>query len=753
MTRTALSTLVLTVSIWGLLHGCGNSGSGPEDNDPFGLPDNHNNGGRANAGSGNNGGDGDGGEGFGEGGGPPVVIGCDPTKELCVDAGAPGFCSDGQVDLPLESCDDGNAVSGDGCTATCALEADFVCPTPGEMCVSTVRCGDDKITGVETCDDGNDDAGDGCDATCTLEPGWSCPIQGDDCVAAACGDGIIAGLEECEDGAAVPVAGDGCDTLCQIEPGGPGVGGAWEGWVCDTAGMACTATVCNDGTQEGDEPCDDGNQVIGDGCNTLCEVEPTCPPTGGACTSPCGDGLILPDGDEECDDGNTTDGDGCSSACAVEGGYECMVVAQALPSSITIPFVFRDFLALPTQQAITAGMQRHPDFQNGCLGSDGNDNIVAPTLDAQGKPANSGDCTLLAAPACTIDVGYRAGPGQCDDLDTCPDPVNESACDQSTHPDHPIAGHPGDPFSYWYRDEEGVNKTIVIPEVLMGNNGVYSFNPGAFFPLEGQASFVASGDEDEYGGNNYGFTSEVRYWFTYQGGEVLNFTGDDDLYVFINGKLALSIGNKHGNIARTMTLDANGISTCTGCGAPQPATRDVGPMTVGSLYEIAIFHAERQTSASNFNLSLTGFVKAKSECTSVCGDGVVTPDEECDDGTNNADDAYNGCTTTCERSAFCGDGTVNGPEACDDGVNLSQYEGCAPGCVEGPSCGDGIVQSMFEDCDDGVLAAMYGGCAPGCILGPRCGDDIVQTPQEECDDGNRDDGDSCDGQCQPEVIQ
>jgi cysteine-rich repeat protein len=86
-------------------------------------------------------------------------------------------------------------------------------------------------------------------------------------------------------------------------------------------------------------------------------------------------------------------------------------------------------------------------------------------------------------------------------------------------------------------------------------------------------------------------------------------------------------------------------------------------------------------------------------------------------------------------------------------VNLSQYEGCAPGCVEGPSCGDGIVQSMFEDCDDGVLAAMYGGCAPGCILGPRCGDDIVQTPQEECDDGNRDDGDSCDGQCQPEVIQ
>lgn len=750
MTRTALPTLVLTVSLWSLLHGCGNSGSGPEDNDPFDLPDHHGNGG-GNGNGGNSGNDGNGGEpDFGNGGGPNVNSGCDPTVELCVDAGAPGFCSDGFLD-PLETCDDGNAVSGDGCTGTCAVEANFVCPTQGEECVSTVRCGDDKITGGEMCDDGNDDAGDGCTDLCQPEPGWSCPIQGDRCVATACGDGIIAGLEECEDGATTPVAGDGCDTLCQIEAGGPGAGGAWEGWVCDTVGAACTATTCNDGTQEGDEPCDDGNQVIGDGCNTLCEVEPDCPPDGGACSSVCGDGIILTTDDEDCDDGNATDGDGCSSACTVEDGYECEVVQQALPASITIPFVYRDFIAFPS---MTTTMQRHPDFQNGCLGTV-LENMTNLQLDADGKPTNSGACALPMA--CVLNVGYLgANPGQCDDLDGSAGCGNPNGCARSTHPLHPLVGHPGvDPFYFWYRDTADVNKTLVVPQTLMGNAGVYSFNPGGgFFPMNNEG-WVASGDEDEWNGNNFGFTSEVRYWFQFQGGETLSFTGDDDLFVYANGELILPIGSKHGATTRTVVINANGTATCAAC-------TDMSydhTMTVGNVYEIAVFHAERQASASNFNLSITGFVKAKSECVSVCGDGVVTPDEECDDGANNADDAYNGCTTECERSAFCGDGTVNGPEVCDDGVNLSQYEGCAPGCVEGPSCGDGIVQSMFEDCDDGILAAMYGGCAPECVLGPRCGDDIVQTSatnpaeDEECDDGNRDHGDGCDENCNAEVIQ
>lgn len=744
MTRTALASFVLCFGVLGWLNGCGGSGSGASDNDPFKDPDNTAGTGNGNSGSGN-GGNGTGGDpDLGIGGSVPVKPDCDPALGTCVDAGEPGFCSDGALD-PGEGCDDGNVVSGDGCTDACLLEADFVCPTPGEACVSTVKCGDDKIGGAETCDDGNKKAGDGCDATCLIEPGWSCPIQGQSCTATACGDGIIAGLEECEDGQVTPTGGDGCDANCQIEAGGPGAGGAWEGWVCPAAGMACVPTVCGDGTKEGTEPCDDGNEIVGDGCSPFCEVEPNCPKSGGACASRCGDGLLLPTDDEECDDGNTLDGDGCSSTCEIEAGYECELVQQALPASITIPFVFRDFIAFPSA---TTTMERHPDFQNGCLGTV-LENMTSNTLDVDGKPTNS---LINQLPAnCVIDVGHRVDPGQCDDLDGSAGCGNPSNANRSTHPNHFLPDHDGvDPFFFWYRDTADVNKTVVIPETLNNVGGVYSFAPGGgFFPLNGQG-WVASGDEDTYAGsNNYGFTSEVRYWFQFLGDETLSFTGDDDLFVYVNGNLVLPIGSKHGATGRTVVLNDDGTATCAAC---TTTSRNHG-MTVGNVYEIAIFHAERQASASNFDLSITGFVKAKSQCTSVCGDGVVTPDEECDEGTNNADDSYNGCSTTCERAAFCGDGTVNGPEDCDDGVNLSMYGGCAPGCVDGPSCGDAIVQPNWEQCDDGIFAAEYGGCAPMCILGPRCGDHITQMPQEECDDGNRVAGDGCKANCKKEGIQ
>ena len=38
-------------------------------------------------------------------------------------------------------------------------------------------CGDSKIWGVETCDDGNTVAGDGCTASCTTENGWQCAVS------------------------------------------------------------------------------------------------------------------------------------------------------------------------------------------------------------------------------------------------------------------------------------------------------------------------------------------------------------------------------------------------------------------------------------------------------------------------------------------------------------------------------------------------------------------------------------------------
>lgn len=75
------------------------------------------------------------------------------------------------------------------------------------------------------------------------------------------------------------------------------------------------------------EECDDGNTKNGDGCSSMCKVEPGWECLGGSsyrmdvCFERCGDRVNL--GRYECDDGNKFDGDGCSSKCQVEFGYSC----------------------------------------------------------------------------------------------------------------------------------------------------------------------------------------------------------------------------------------------------------------------------------------------------------------------------------------------------------------------------------------------------------------------------------------------
>jgi fibro-slime domain-containing protein len=607
------------------------------------------------------------------------------------------FCGDSALNLDLnEQCDDGNPTSGDGCSSLCMIEPNFVCPTPGMPCVSTVVCGDSKVGGSEQCDDGNRTSSDGCSATCQVEGGWSCPTPGRRCVAKQCGDGIVAANERCDLGAQNG-QNMGCTATCTIQ----------AGWTC--ANNSCHQTHCGDRIVEGQEQCDDGNLAPYDGCSPTCSIEPTC--AGGTCTAVCGDGLKFPS--EQCDDGNTKNGDGCSATCQTEAGWTCNAIDQPPAPTLTIPILYRDML----YDGTTVPGPGHSDFN--VFSGSVLKGLVKSTLGADSEPVwqsngpVGGEVLTGAVPFCWWyhDTGC-AGPGS----------VN--------------------PFAKRvFLDASGNPTSLVLTQ---GLPNVYQINNQAFFPVDGlgwNAGPSPQTDTDCAGSinHNFSFTSELHYPFTYQSSSspTFRFTGDDDVWVFINGHLAVDLGSVHPAASATYQLT--------------PANAATLGLVNGGMYSIDMFQAERQVCASTYRLTLTGFVHTVSQCAPTCGDNIVAGNEVCDDGVNNG--AYGGCLPGCTgRAPFCGDGVVTSPqETCDDGTNLVTYGGtqqvCGPGCKIAPYCGDGVT-SNGEQCDLGAMNGTGGTCTAACTLAARCGDGI-RNGTEQCDDGssNGASGDPCRADC------
>jgi cysteine-rich repeat protein len=94
----------------------------------------------------------------------------DSAVRLTGDIVESAICGDGLLRL-TETCDDGNASSGDGCSASCDVEPGYACSGAPSSCTNT--CGDSVVDATETCDDGGLLDGDGCSATCQLQEAYT----------------------------------------------------------------------------------------------------------------------------------------------------------------------------------------------------------------------------------------------------------------------------------------------------------------------------------------------------------------------------------------------------------------------------------------------------------------------------------------------------------------------------------------------------------------------------------------------------
>lgn len=140
-------------------------------------------------------------------------------------------------------------------------------------------------------------------------------------------------------------------------------------------------------------------------------------------------------------------------------------------------------------------------------------------------------------------------------------------------------------FDQWYRDVPGVNQSFPLPiQLVDGGDGVFGYDTMAFFPIDGL------GFGDEGNPHNYHFTLEIHTEFQYKGGEVFRFRGDDDVWVFINDRLAIDLGGVHGPLSGEVALDAFAAQA---------------GMSPGGVYPLDFFFAERHTEMSNFKIETT----------------------------------------------------------------------------------------------------------------------------------------------------
>jgi len=189
--------------------------------------------------------------------------------------------------------------------------------------------------------------------------------------------------------------------------------------------------------------------------------------------------------------------------------------------------------------------------------------------------------------------------GPWDDKDIVTDTLGSDHKPVYKNTPSPLTTHGQAAFEQWYNTVDGINIMQEIPMTLTKNaNGTYSYDSrsagsplspgGGFFPIDDGSKYATSfGNQGK--SHNYSFTVEIHTVFTYNGGETFHFSGDDDVFVYINNRLVINLGGIHSREPYDLSMDSLTVY----------GTQEAIPLTKDQTYPLDFFYAERHVVDSN----------------------------------------------------------------------------------------------------------------------------------------------------------